>query len=64
LQAFLFLGEPDQKAFKKYWMKLITKIRSMILFFMLALILSGATAMPAETGLRRLMQYKDMLPLK
>ena len=43
-------------------MKLITKIRLMIMFFMIALILSGATAMPAETGLRWLMQYKDKLP--
>src|SRR6187551_2532788 len=45
-------------------MKLITKIRLMILFFMFALIISGATAMPAETGLRWLMQYKDMMPQK
>jgi len=29
---------------------------------MIALILSGATAMPAETGLHWLMQYKDKLP--
>ena len=45
-------------------MKLITKIRILILFFMLALILSGATAMPAETLLSWLMQYKDMMPQK
>jgi len=45
-------------------MKLITKIRLLILFFMFALIISGATAMPAETGLRWLMQYKDMMPQK
>ena len=43
-------------------MKLITKIRLLILFFMIALIVSGATAMPAETGLHWLMQYRDMLP--
>lgn len=43
-------------------MKLITKIRLLILFFMFALIISGATAMPAETGLHWLMQYKDMMP--
>ncbi len=43
-------------------MKLITKIRLMICFFMLALILSGATAMPAESGLSWLMQYKDSMP--
>ena len=43
-------------------MKLITKIRLLILFFMIALIISGATAMPAETGLHWLMQYKDMMP--
>ncbi len=45
-------------------MKLITKIRLLILFFMAALIVSGATAMPAESGLRWLMQYKDMMPQK
>ena len=43
-------------------MKLITKIRLLILFFMAALILSGLTAMPAETELRWLMQYKEMFP--
>ena len=43
-------------------MKLITKIRILVLFFMIALILSGATAMPAETGLHWLMQYKGMMP--
>jgi hypothetical protein len=43
-------------------MKLITKIRIMIIFFMIALIISGATAMPAETGLGWLMQYKNMMP--
>jgi hypothetical protein len=46
------------------FMKLITKIRLLILFFMLALIISGATAMPAETGLHWLMQYKDLMPQK
>ena len=45
-------------------MKLLTKIRLLILFFMFALIISGATAMPAESGLRWLMQYKDMMPQK
>ena len=43
-------------------MKLLTKIRLLILFFMIALIVSGATAMPAETGLRWLMQYKNIMP--
>jgi len=45
-------------------MKLISKIRLLILFFMFALIISGITAMPAETELRWLMQYKEMLPEK
>jgi hypothetical protein len=45
-------------------MTLITKIRLLIVFFMIALIVSGATAMPAETGLKWLMQYKDMMPQK
>ena len=31
---------------------------------MIALIVSGVTAMPAETGLHWLMQYKDMMPAK
>jgi hypothetical protein len=44
-------------------MKLITKIRLLILFFMIALIVSGATAMPAESGLHWLMQYKDAMPV-
>lgn len=34
----------------------------MIVFFMIALILSGLTAMPAETELRWLLQYKNMFP--
>ncbi len=45
-------------------MKLISKIRLLILFFMGALILSGITAMPAETELRWLMQYKELFPEK
>ena len=45
-------------------MKLITRIRLLIILFMLALILSGATAMPAESGLHWLIQYKDMMPQK
>ncbi len=45
-------------------MKRLTKIRLLILFFMFALIISGATAMPAEAGLRWLMQYKDVMPQK
>lgn len=43
-------------------MKLLTRIRLLILFFMVALILSGLTAMPIETELRWLMQYKNMFP--
>lgn len=43
-------------------MKLMTKIRLLLLFFMIALVVSGATAMPAETGLRWLMQYRDSMP--
>lgn len=43
-------------------MKLISKIRLLILFFMAALVISGFTAMPAETELRWLMQYKEMFP--
>ncbi len=45
-------------------MKLITKIRVLIWFFIIALVLSGLTAMPAETELRWLMQYKEMFPEK
>lgn len=43
-------------------MKLIKKIRLLILFFMIALVLSGLTAMPAETELRWLLKYKDIFP--
>ena len=41
-------------------MKLISKIRLLIFFF----IVSGITAMPAEIELRWLMQYKEMFPEK
>jgi len=43
-------------------MKLIKKIRLLILFFIAALVLSGLTAMPAETELHWLLQYKDIFP--
>ena len=43
-------------------MPLIKKIRVLIIFFMIALIVSGLTAMPAETELRWLLPYKDMMP--
>lgn len=43
-------------------MKLITKIRLLIIFFMFALIISGLTAMPIETELHWLIQYKNMFP--
>jgi hypothetical protein len=43
-------------------MSLIRKIRVLIIFFMIALVLSGLTAMPIETELRWLLQYRDMLP--
>jgi hypothetical protein len=45
-------------------MHLRNKIRLLIIFFITALVLSGLTAMPAETELRWLMQYKDMMPQK
>ena len=45
-------------------MKLLTKIRLLILFFIVALVLSGLTTMPAETELRWLMQYKELMPQK
>jgi hypothetical protein len=45
-------------------MPLLKKIRLLIIFFMVALIVSGATAMPAETLLGLLMQYRDMMPDK
>jgi hypothetical protein len=43
-------------------MKLITKIRLMIVFFMVALVLSGATAFPVETELRWLLNHPSMIP--
>jgi hypothetical protein len=43
-------------------MKLITKIRLMILFFMVALILSGVTAFPVETELRWLLNHPSLIP--
>jgi len=43
-------------------MKLITKIRLLILFFMIALILSGVTAFPAETELHWLLGHPALIP--
>ena len=43
-------------------MKLLTKVRVLILFFVVALVVSGLTAIPAQTELHWLMQYKNMLP--
>ena len=43
-------------------MKLLTKIRLLILFFMVALILSGATAFPVETELRWLLSHPSLVP--
>ena len=45
-------------------MPLLKKIRILIIFFMIVLVLSGLTAMPAETLLHWLLQYKDMMPGK
>lgn len=43
-------------------MKLIVKIRLMIIFFMVALILSGATAFPAESELKWLLEHPSLVP--
>jgi hypothetical protein len=43
-------------------MKLIVKIRLMILFFMVALILSGVTAFPVETELNWLLRHPSLIP--
>ena len=43
-------------------MKLITKIRLLIIFFMIALILSGVTAFPVETELRLLLNHPALIP--
>lgn len=43
-------------------MKLLTKIRFLIVCFMAALILSGITASPAETGLRWLLSHPALVP--
>ena len=43
-------------------MKLLTKIRLLILFFMVALILSGVTAFPVETELRWLLSHPSLVP--
>lgn len=44
-------------------MKLIIKIRVMILFFMVALILSGVTAFPVETELKWLLAHPSLIPV-
>lgn len=43
-------------------MKLIVKIRLLILFFMIALILSGVTAFPVETELKWLLSHPSLVP--
>ena len=43
-------------------MRLHTKIRLLILFFMVALILSGVTAFPVETELQWLLSHPSLVP--
>ena len=43
-------------------MSLLKKIRLLILFFIVALILSGITAFPVETELRWLLQHPSWIP--
>jgi hypothetical protein len=43
-------------------MELLTKIRLLILFFIVALILSGVTAFPVETELRWLLRHDNLIP--
>ena len=43
-------------------MTLIKKIRLLILFFIIALILSGITAFPVETELRWLLRHENLIP--
>lgn len=43
-------------------MTLLKKIRLLILFFIVALILSGITAFPVETELRWLLQHPHLIP--
>jgi membrane protease YdiL (CAAX protease family) len=44
-------------------MKLIIKIRLIILFFIVAIIISGVTAFPIQTELHWLLQFKNSMPL-
>lgn len=43
-------------------MKLITKIRLLIVFFIVALILSGVTAFPVQTELHWLLNHPSLIP--
>ncbi len=43
-------------------MKLLKKIRLLIVFFMVALVLSGITAFPVETELRWLLNHPSLVP--
>lgn len=43
-------------------MKLLIKIRLLIVFFMVALVLSGVTAFPVETELRWLLNHPSLVP--
>lgn len=43
-------------------MKLLVKIRLLIIFFMVALVLSGVTAFPVETELQWLLRHPSLVP--
>ena len=43
-------------------MKQLSRIRLMILFFMIALVLSGVTAFPVETELKWLLSHPSLVP--
>ena len=43
-------------------MQPLTRIRLLLIFFIVALILSGVTAFPIETELHALMGYRDQMP--
>ena len=43
-------------------MKLLSRIRLMILFFIMALVLSGVTAFPVETELKWLLSHPSLVP--
>lgn len=62
---FYLVVQSPQKRVKKtyfYFMKLLTRIRLLIVFVIISIILSGVTAFPVETELAWLLKHPSLVP--